>query len=86
MVQRDRVRAVYDITHTHPHPIQQWQTRVWNAAGVAPPHLDPLGPDVWVGDHALPRAARAHHTRRTLGSLEYVAEQVEHTTRSDHAS
>lgn len=74
-------------THTRAHTRIQFnsgKTRVWNAAGVALPHLDPLGPDVWVGDHALPSEQQGLTILGApLGSLEYVAEQVEHTTRSD---
>ena len=59
IVEPDRVKPVYDLLahhlYTHAHiQLNSGKTRVWNAAGVPPPNLEPLGPDVWVADPALP--------------------------------
>ena len=56
-------------------------TRVWNSAGVRPPHLPPppAGCTTWVGDPALPPQDRGLRVLGSpLGTDEYVAAQLQH--------
>ena len=85
MVQRDRVRAVYDITHTH--------TPASNSTVAKPEFgMQPASPrHTWIPSAPMCGSATTPSPEQQgltilgapLGSLEYVAEQVEHTTRSD---
>ena len=57
------------------------KTRVWNSAGVRPPHLPPPpeGSTTWVGDPALPPQDRGLRVLGSpLGTDEYVAAQLQH--------
>ena len=57
------------------------KTRVWNSAGVRPPHLPPPpeGSTTWVGDSALPPQDRGLRVLGSpLGTDEYVAAQLQH--------
>ena len=59
VVSPHRVRPVLDLLqhhlsrHAHVH-LNHGKTRVWNAAGQAPPNISDLGPEVWVGNHSSP--------------------------------
>ena len=50
--QPDRVRDGYEALRRHLGEVagirlHEGKTRVWNRAGICPPRLDDLGPDVW---------------------------------------
>ena len=55
--------------------VNHGKTRVWNAAGIAPPGVEHLGDGkAWVGDHALPTHAQGLKLLGTrLGHVDFVA-------------
>ena len=86
VVSPDRVREVYDLMahELHAHTrirLNSGKTRIWNAAGITPPALAPLGPDVWVGDRALPSEQRGLTILGApVGTPQYVAHQLQDIT------
>ena len=78
----DRVRPIYDLLahelYTHSHiQLNSGKTRVWNTSGNQPPHLEPLGQDVWVGNNALPPQARGLTVLGApIGSNEFIQAQL----------
>ena len=85
----DRVRPIYDLLahelYTHSHiQLNSGKTRVWNTSGNQPPHLEPLGQDVWVGNTALPPQARGLTVLGApIGSNEFIQAQL-HTALEQH--
>ena len=91
VVAPDRVRTVYDVmanelrTHTRIQ-LNSGKARVRNAAGATPPGLEVLGPEVWVGNTTLPREQQGITILGApLGTAEYVAQQLLHSTQSHQA-
>ena len=67
-------------THAHVH-LHHGKTRVWNAAGRAPPSLQECGPDSWVGNQALPRHNQGLQALGIpVGSPDYIQHQLHQVT------
>ena len=78
----DRVRPIYDLLahelYTHSHiQLNSGKTRVWNTSGNQPPHIEPFGHDVWVGNTALPPQDRGLTVLGApIGSNEFIQTQL----------
>jgi hypothetical protein len=84
LVPPNRVRPVYDLLSHHLFTsahirLNAGKARVWNANGVPPPGIAPLGPNVWVGNQALPAEEQGLMILGTpVGSSQYQQHQLAH--------
>ena len=84
LVPPNRVRPVYDLLSHHLFTsahirLNAGKARVWNANGVPPPGIAPLGHNVWVGNQALPAEEQGLMILGTpVGSSQYQQHQLAH--------
>ena len=90
LVPPDRVQHVYALLEhhlfQHAHiQLHRGKARVWNRAGLQPPHIQHLGPEAWVGDPALPPSDQGLAILGSpLGSPAFVAQQLQEAV-ANHA-